>query len=64
MIVPELWIRNMGWSQRTNFAMEIHPFNKQIVITEIPGLTHTPDKDKKSETDIEDGEKASNPVLV
>lgn len=34
MIIPENWIRNMEWTKFTPFAMEFHPFTKQIIITE------------------------------
>jgi len=34
LIIPELWIRSMDWSQMTKFILEFRPYNKQIIITE------------------------------
>jgi hypothetical protein len=34
LIIPNLWIEEMGWSTNTKLVLEYHAYKKEIVITE------------------------------
>lgn len=34
LIIPDLWLRDMDWTNETQLVLEYHPYNKEIIIFE------------------------------